>query len=76
MCASVSIPIASPLIIQILFLESSFANFLAYFLPYSVEFLDPTIATILSQFNRDIFPLQYICTGYSFIFNNLVGYSS
>lgn len=55
---------------------NSLANICAYFLPYSEQFLDPTIATILLWFNNFIFPLQNNCCGYSFIFSNFSGYSS
>lgn len=47
-CAAASIPSANPLIMQISRFASSEANILAYFLPYSLQSLEPTIATIFS----------------------------
>ena len=50
-----SIPIAIPLITHIPLFASSDANILAYFLPYSEQFLDPTMATIFCSFNNPCF---------------------
>lgn len=63
-CACVSIPIANPLIVFILFLANSFASFLAIVFPYNEQFLVPTIAIDFS-FSLFIFPNAYSNIGES-----------
>ena len=70
-----SIPLANPLIMHILFSDNAFENRFVISTPYLSASLVPTIATISFLFNNLIFPTAYNTLGLLGIFFSLSGKS-